>query len=61
MDCCHCFDKYKQDDVDEIAVGSDLLQALSLFISCSLLLVVVVVVAAHAIAAVVVLTEIDVV
>lgn len=60
MDCCHCFDKYKQDDVDEIAVGSDLLQALSLFISCSLLLVVVVV-AAHAIAAVVVLTEIDVV
>lgn len=39
MGCCHCFDKYKQDDVDEIAVGLDLLQAQCrppcLLISCT--------------------------
>lgn len=39
MGCCHCFDKYKQDDVDEIAVRSDLLQAQCrppcLLISCT--------------------------
>jgi len=27
MVCCHCFDKYKQDDVDEIVASLDLQQA----------------------------------